>query len=384
MATQRVFPKTHARNQHADSALPPQAADSEQLLDVSIVIPLLNEEENLERLYLQLDDALAALGRTYEIVFVDDGSTDDSFAVLETLAQRDEHVRVVRLRRNFGQTAAFSAGFDIARGRVIITMDADLQNDPADIPRLLDKMAEGYDVVSGWRVKRQDQLVRRKLPSRLANALISRMTGVRLHDYGCSLKAYDREVIKNVKLYGEMHRFIPALASWMGVRVAEIPVNHRARQFGRSKYGLSRVTRVILDLLLVKFLLNYSTRPIQVFGLAGILSLGLGTAVGLYLSAQKIFWGQSLADRPLLLLAVMLVVLGVQLIMMGLLGELMVRTYYEAQNKPIYAVRQYASKAPEPAAEAMRPLPQIGRNGRRGGGEPLLGHGNGMAANRRP
>jgi glycosyltransferase involved in cell wall biosynthesis len=321
---------------------------SQPKIDVSIVIPLLNEEENLVQLHTQLDTALSGLTATYEIIFVDDGSTDASFAVLQRLQAEDEHVRVVRLRRNFGQTAAFSAGFDIARGDVIITMDADLQNDPADIPMLLEKVAEGYDIVSGWRVQRMDQYLKRRLPSRLANGLISNVTGVRLHDYGCSLKAYRREVIQNVHLYGELHRFIPALASWMGVRVAEVPVNHRPRQFGRSKYGLNRTVKVLLDLLTVKFLLSYATRPIQVFGLAGIFSLGLGTFLGGYLTFGRVFFGQPLTDRPLLLLAVLLIVLGVQLIIMGLLGELVIRTYYEVQDKPRYVVREIVENANTP------------------------------------
>ena len=309
-------------------------------IDVSIVIPLLNEAENLDQLYSQLASALNNLDRTSEIIFVDDGSNDGSFEILKKLQDEDERVWVIRFRRNFGQTAGFSAGFDAARGKVVITMDADLQNDPADIPRLLEKIDEGYDVVSGWRIDRQDTLITRKLPSRAANALISKLTGVALHDYGCSLKAYRREVIQNIKLYGEMHRFIPALASWMGVQVAEIPVNHRARQFGKSKYGLGRIVRVILDLLTVKFLLDYATRPIQIFGLLGLISFGGGVALGGYLSIARLFFNQPLGDRPILLLAVLLIVLGVELIIMGLLGELIVRTYHETQKKPIYMIKE--------------------------------------------
>jgi glycosyltransferase involved in cell wall biosynthesis len=237
-------------------------------------------------------------------------------------------------------------------------MDADLQNDPADIPMLLGKVAEGNDIVSGWRVQRMDQYLKRRLPSRLANGLISNVTGVRLHDYGCSLKAYRREVIQNVHLYGELHRFIPALASWMGVQVAEVPVNHRARQFGRSKYGLNRTVKVLLDLLTVKFLLSYATRPIQVFGLAGMVSLGLGTSLGVYLTFAKLFLDQPLADRPLLLLAVLLIVLGVQLIIMGLLGELVIRTYYEVQDKPRYVVREVVDSAEAPRNGRQRYFPK--------------------------
>jgi len=328
----------------------PQLDGGGEVIDLSIVIPLLNEEESLEPLYTALDRVLSRLGKTYEIIFVDDGSTDGSFQVLKGLCERDDRVRAVRLRRNFGQTAAFTAGFDLARGEVIVTLDADLQNDPADIPLLLAKLDEGYDIASGWRVQRHDAFVKRKLPSRVANALISRMTGVKLHDYGCSLKAYRREVVKNIRLYGELHRFIPALASWMGVRVAEVPVNHSPRTRGKSKYGLSRTVKVALDLLTVKFLLDYATRPIQMFGLLGALCLALGVTVGGYLSYARLVLGQPLADRPLLLLAILLVVLGVQLVIMGLLGELMVRTYYEAQGKSIYVIREVLDRSASRAA----------------------------------
>ncbi len=365
MATQDVASRAdHHQSELRPTALPPTEAAGDEPVEVSVVIPLLNEEDNLERLHQQLQQTFGGLGKTYEIVFVDDGSTDGSFAVLGALQRRDPHVRVVRLRRNFGQTAAFAAGFDLARGEVVITMDADLQNDPADIPRLLQEIAAGYDIVSGWRIRRQDQWLRRRLPSKIANALISRLTGVNLHDYGCSLKAYRSEVVKGIRLYGEMHRFIPALASWMGVRVAEVPVNHRPRQFGRSKYGLSRTVRVILDLLTVKFLLNYATRPIHVFGLVGLLCLGLGGTIGTYLSAGRLFLNQPLSDRPLLLLAVLLVVLGVQFVIMGLLGELVVRTYFEAQDKPIYAVREVLgadTAEVAPTGAAGRRLPHADR-----------------------
>jgi glycosyltransferase involved in cell wall biosynthesis len=314
-------------------------------VDVSIVIPLLNEVDNLELLYAQLRPLLDSLGKTCEVILVDDGSTDGSYQVLQRLHEQDDRIRVVQLRRNFGQTAAFTAGFDLSRGDVIITMDGDLQNDPADIPRLLEKIDEGYDVVSGWRVNRQDAFLSRRLPSHAANWLISKATGVALHDYGCSLKAYRREVLTNTKLYGELHRFIPALASWMGVRVAEIPVNHASRRFGTSKYGLKRTFNVFLDLLTVKFLLDYATRPIQVFGLLGLICLSAGSALLSYLVVIRLFLNQPLGDRPLLLLAVLLLVMGVQLIIMGLLGELVVRTYYEAQKKPIYMVRDVQHKS---------------------------------------
>lgn len=309
-------------------------------LKLSIVIPVFNEEKNLEPLHQQLREALQGMDEDYEIIFVDDGSIDGSFELLRKLHQEDNRLKVIRFRRNFGQTAAFSAGFDLARGRVIVTMDADLQNDPADIPKLLAHIDEGYDVVSGWRSPRRDPFLTRRLPSMIANRLISEITGVKLHDYGCSLKAYRRDVIENVQLYGELHRFIPALASWMGVRVAEVKVRHSPRRYGRSKYGLSRTLRVLLDLLTVRFLLSYSTRPIQIFGLLGAVSFMLGGVIGAYLSFIRLFLGEPIADRPLLLLAILLVVVGVQFVTMGLLGELVVRTYYETQNKAIYAIKE--------------------------------------------
>ncbi len=310
-------------------------------IDLSVVVPVFNEEKNLEPLFAQLIRVLESLGRRYEIVAVDDGSTDGSFATLQRLHAANPRIKVVRFRRNFGQTAAFAAGFDCARGEVVITIDADLQNDPADIPQLLDKMTEGYDVVSGWRKDRQDRFLNRRLPSMIANWLISVVTGVHLHDYGCSLKAYHRDVVKNVHLYGELHRFIPALASWMGVSVSELPVAHNPRRFGQSKYGLSRTMRVVLDLLTVRFMLSYSARPMQLFGGMGLLAFALGVISGLYLSAQKIIHGYHYSiDRPLLLLSVLLVVVGVQMVSMGLLGELIVRTYHEAQGKPIYMIRE--------------------------------------------
>jgi glycosyltransferase involved in cell wall biosynthesis len=309
-------------------------------IDLSVVIPVLNEAENLDPLYSQLIDVLTKTVKSYEIIFVDDGSTDSSFEILKKLQKQDDHVQVIRFRRNFGQSAAFSAGFDYASGNVIVTMDADLQNDPADIPNLLKKLEDGYDVVSGWRINRRDGYLTRQLPSRIANFITSAITGVKLHDYGCSLKAYRREVAKNIKLYGEMHRFIPALASWMGIRVDEIPVNHAPRKSGKSKYGIMRTVRVLLDLVTVKFLLGYSTRPIQIFGLLGGICFSLGLIVGAYLSILKIFFGYPLRDRPLLLLSILFVIFGVQLITMGLLGELVVRSYYESQNKPTYMVKE--------------------------------------------
>lgn len=310
---------------------------------ISIVIPLYNEEETIPHLYPALDAAIANCGQPTEVIIVDDGSKDRSFALLREIALKDPRFTVVRLRRNSGQTAAFQAGFDLARGEVIITMDADLQNDPMDIPLLMAKIDEGYDIVSGWRKDRQDRYWDRKLPSMLANRLISNVTDVRLHDYGCSLKAYRRDVLQYVRLYGELHRFIPALASQVGGTVTEVPVNHRARQFGRSKYGISRTVRVMLDLVTVWFLGTFSTRPIHVFGTLGILSMATGMLFGFYLTFVKLFMGQDIGGRPLLLLAVLLVVIGVQLVTMGLLGEMITRTYYESQGKSIYIVREIVS-----------------------------------------
>ena len=307
---------------------------------ISVVIPLYNEEEAIDELYRQLTAALEAYGAPYEVIVADDGSTDGSFEKLSAIHQRDPRWRIIRFRRNFGQTAGFSAGFDRARGEVILTIDADLQNDPADIPKLMAKIDEGYDIVSGWRVDRQDTFLTRKLPSMVANRLISHSTNVQLHDYGCSLKAYRADVVKNINLYGELHRFIPAMASGYGVRVAEAPVNHRAREHGKSKYGISRTFRVLLDLMTVYFLLGYSTRPIHVFGGVGLISFGLGVLIGLYLTLVKFALGQDIGTRPLLLLAVLLILLGVQMIAMGLLGELIIRTYYESTGKSIYYVRE--------------------------------------------
>lgn len=307
---------------------------------LSIIVPIYNEEESIPHLYQRLTDALEKLAKPYEIIAADDGSHDHSFALLSEIAARDPRWRVVRFRRNFGQTAAFSAGFDRARAPVVITIDADLQNDPEDIGTLLAKIDEGFDVVSGWRERRQDPFLNRRLPSIIANRLISWATGVYLHDYGCSLKAYRTEVVRGIRLYGELHRFIPAIASWQGIAVAEIPVNHEARRFGSSKYGISRTLRVVLDLLTVRFLLSYGTRPMQIFGLIGLIATMLGILIGAYLSWIKLMYGAAIADRPLLLLAVLMIVLGVQFVSMGLIGELIVRTYYETQSKPIYVVRE--------------------------------------------
>jgi glycosyltransferase involved in cell wall biosynthesis len=309
-------------------------------LDISVVVPVLNEEESLPSLHQKLTEALAGSGYSYEIIIVDDGSADRSFEIMRQLQSGDPHLRLVRFRRNYGQTAAFTAGFDRARGDVIVTIDADLQNDPADIPALMAKIAEGYDVVSGWRVERQDRFLDRRLPSILANRLIGWSTGVRIHDYGCSLKAYRREVLADVRLYGDLHRFIPALASAAGARVTEIPVRHYARRFGRAKYGLSRTFKVILDILAVRFLMSFSTSPIQIFGLLGLLSFLAGTAMLIYLAVVRLLLQQPIGDRPLTLLAILLTMLGVQLVTTGLLAEIVTRTYYESQGKRIYTVRE--------------------------------------------
>ena len=316
-------------------------------MDISVVVPLYNEEDNVQLLYEEIKGVLDTMAEQAEIVFVDDGSRDRTLAKLEAIQAGDDHVCVVSLRRNFGQTAAMTAGFDHARGGVIITMDGDLQNDPHDIPQLVGKLNEGYDVVTGWRHDRQDAFLSRRLPSQLANRLISWVTGVGLHDYGCTLKAFRREVIDNINLYGEMHRFIPAIASGMGISFTEVKVNHRARRFGTSKYGLSRTIRVVLDLITVKFMLSYATRPLHVFGTVGVVSSLLGVLIALVLTVQRQLYGVALANRPLLLLAVLLIFMGIQFITIGLLAELVVRTYHESQKKPIYYVRKVLGEPAE-------------------------------------
>lgn len=291
-------------------------------------------------MFSELKAVLDSLEAEYEIIFIDDGSTDTSLHLLEKIAGECDHVVVVSFRRNFGQTAAMAAGFDYASGDVIVTMDGDMQNDPHDIPKLLTSMEQGYDLVSGWRFDRKDRFFSRRLPSMIANKIISVVTGVHLHDYGCTLKAFHREITDGLRLYGEMHRFIPAIASGMGSRITEIKVNHRPRRFGTSKYGISRTIRVILDLITVKFLLSYATRPLQVFGLLGVFSGGLGALLFVVLVIQRQFFDIPLANRPLFLLAILLMFMGLQFISLGLLGEMQARTYHESQGKPIYAVRK--------------------------------------------
>jgi len=318
--------------------------------DISVVIPVFNESENLEELHRELMAALEKTGRPFEVILIDDGSTDSSWTVLRSLQQKDGRVKLIRLRRNFGQTAALAAGFDHARGGIIISLDADLQNDPNDIPSLIQKIEEGYDIVSGWRRSRKDKFFSRRVPSLIANTLISRLTGVRLHDYGCTLKAFRSEVIKNIKLYGELHRFIPAIASQLGVRISEVEVNHRPRKHGKSKYSIFRFTKVILDMMTVKFLLSYSTRPLQIFGLLGLGSGLLGFLISVWLSYQRLVLKVSVANRPLLLLGVLLIVIGIQFITLGLLAEIMVRAYHESSGKTIYVIREIIESETEGGA----------------------------------
>lgn len=307
-------------------------------MDLSVVIPVYNEEENVEPLISEIEAALSGLGKSHEILVVDDGSQDATFAKLRSIRKHLAQLKVVRLKRNFGQTAAMAAGLAHAQGAVVILMDGDGQNDPADIPALLRKLDEGNDLVAGWRYNRQDPFLNRRLPSMIANRLISFTTRVKLHDYGCTLKAMRQDVAKNLRLYGEMHRFIPAIAYERGARIAELKVNHRPRLRGQSKYGITRTLRVVLDLLTVKFLSSYSTRPSHVFGPIGIGSGLLGFVIGLYLTGQKLFYGHDIGARPLLLLAILLIFIGFQFVTMGLLGEMLARTYHESQDRPVYVV----------------------------------------------
>ncbi len=309
-------------------------------MDISVVIPVFEEEGNLRELYRRLRKVLSGLEQSGEILFIEDGSGDSSFEILKEISLNDGAVRVIRFRRNFGQTAAFAAGFAHARGEKIITMDADLQNDPEDIPKILAKLDEGWDVVSGWRKNRKDKFLTRRLPSMLANKLISRITGVRLHDYGCSVKGYRSEIARNIDLYGQMHRFIPALARWVGAEVTEVVVNHNPRKHGRSKYGLFRTVNVILDLITVKFLMSFSTRPIQIFGLVGFGSGAAGLLMFLYALYERQVYLIPMGNRPVFFLSVLLFIVGVQFISMGLLSELQVRTYHESQGKPVYSIRE--------------------------------------------
>lgn len=309
-------------------------------VDISVVLPTYNEQDNVGPLCQEIETVLEQYGRSYEIVFVDDGSRDETVVRLRALAERNPRIRIVVFRRNFGQTAAMAAGLEFARGEAIITMDADGQNDPHDIPALVERMESGYDLVCGWRHERKDGFWLRRLPSVIANRLISATTEVGLHDYGCTLKCFRRGVAKNITLYGEMHRFIPAIASWMGVNIAEQKVNHRERTAGQSKYGISRTFRVVLDLITVKFLLSYSSRPLQLFGGIGMICAGLGFLMSTIMIIQRVFFEVALSDRPLFLLAVLLIFMGLQFITVGLLAEVQMRTYHETQRKPTYTVRE--------------------------------------------
>jgi glycosyltransferase involved in cell wall biosynthesis len=331
----------------------------EPTLKYSIVVPFFNEQENVPPLYMKLTEVMDSLGDPYELIFVDDGSRDNTFKVLSDIYEHDHRVNVVRLRRNFGQTAGLKAGFDFARGEIVISMDGGLQHDPDEIPRFLEKIEEGYDLVSGWRRPRPDEWLVRQVPTRLVNWMMSKLSGLDLHDFGTTFKAYRREILQEIQLYGELHRFIPALASSTGARMAEVPIQSCGKRSGRRKNWLRDVVRVFLDLLIVKFLLDYSTRPLQFFGLVGLLSMGTGMLLGCLLITEKLYFHLSIVQQhgPLLLLGVALVVSGAQFVSMGLLGEMLARTYYESQNKPIYAVREVRSHRKEigDSAEPARP-----------------------------
>lgn len=336
----------------------PQVIERPELA-LSVVIPIYNEQGNIEPLHRELTQALEELGRGYEVIAINDGSQDDSGRMLDKLQEGDDRWHIIHFRRNFGQTAAMSAGFDAARGEVVVTIDADLQNDPRDIGKILDKFEEGYDIVSGWRQDRKEPLFLRRIPSIIANYIISRTTGIKLHDYGCTLKAYHFDVVKGVRLYGELHRFIPALASQMGVRVAEVPVKDRARKWGSSKYGFNRTFKVLLDLIAVIFLLGYFNRPLYVFGAAGFAVGIIGALLGLYLTVFKLLTENKIGDRPLLQLAVLLMVLGVQFISTGIVADMIMRTYHESQGKPIYFIRE--RRRAENQAESSRPPHRFNR-----------------------
>ena len=318
---------------------------------LSVILPVFNEVANIEAVYSELALAIEQIPGNKQIIFVDDGSSDGTSDLLTKIAERDNQVVVITFRRNFGQTAAMAAGFDYSKGDVVVTMDADLQNDPNDIPSLIEKMEEGYDLVAGWRFDRKDGFVLRRLPSMLANRLISWTTDVKLHDYGCTLKAFRKEVIKSIDLYGEMHRFIPAIASWMGIRLTELKVNHRPRIAGSSKYGISRTVRVVLDLITVKYLLSYSSRPLQLFGLLGLLSGGAGVLITSYLVFIKLFLDQAIGGRPMLIFGIFLMFMGLQFITVGLLGEMQTRIYHETQRKAVYVVRDLMVRGEKKTAD---------------------------------
>ncbi len=331
---------------------------SGDFITYSVVVPFYNEQENIPPLYVKLTEVMDAVGEAYELVFIDDGSSDGTYRVLLDIYEHDRRVNVLRLRRNFGQTAALKAGFDFARGIVIISMDGDMQHAPEEIPKFIAKLEEGYDLVSGWRVVRNDHWLRRQVPSRVANWMMAKLSGIELHDFGTTFKAYRREILSEIQLYGELHRFIPALASSTGARIAEVPIQDGVRKSGKSKYGLSRTVRVFLDLLIVKFLLDYSTRPLQLFGLIGLMASLFGGGICTYLALKKVLVQVAIMQEhgPLLLLGIALFVSGIQFISMGLLGEMLARTYYESQNKPIYALRDIKSRRETgDSAESPRP-----------------------------
>jgi len=335
-------------------------------LSYSVVVPFYNEQESVAQLYVKIIEVMDAVGEPYEIVFVDDGSKDGTFRLMSEIARDDDRVVVVRLRRNFGQTAALKAGFDHSQGEIIISMDGDLQHDPAEIPRFIDKIQEGYDIVSGWRVERTDHWLTRQIPSRVANRIMAKLSRVDLHDFGTTFKAYRREILSEIHLYGELHRFIPALASWAGASVAEVPITNIPRKNGKSNYGISRTIRVLLDLLSVKFLLDYSTKPLQFFGVAGLSCLAAGGGIGLWVFARKALLDEGLLANhgPLILLGMALVMGGIQFLAIGLIGELLARTYYESQNKPVYTVKQFIGRDRVEAKARTEPPRSAGAAGR--------------------
>ena len=318
-------------------------------MNLSLVIPVYNEQETLPLLFDSIYETMNVINQSWEMILVDDGSHDNSLAVLQEYAEKDsQHIRVISFRRNFGQTAAIAAGLDYSQGAIIILLDADMQNDPADIPMMLAKLDEGYDLVSGWRKDRKDNAFTRNFPSVLANGLISRVTGVHLHDYGCTLKVYRRDVLEGFRLYGEMHRFIPVYASSVGAKITEVPVRHHPRQFGKTKYGLERTAKVVLDLFTVKFLVSYASKPIYLFGGAGGLLMIVSAIIMFYLSVRRLFFSISIANSPLLQISAMFLILGFQSILMGLIAELLVRTYHESQRKPTYRIRTTVNLDQEP------------------------------------
>jgi len=338
----------------------------ENPLSYSIVVPFYNEQESVAQLYVKIIEVMDAVGEPYEIVFVDDGSKDGTFRLMSEIARDDDRVVVIQLRRNFGQTAALKAGFDHSKGEIIISMDGDLQHDPAEIPRFIEKIHEGYDIVSGWRVERTDHWLTRQIPSRVANRIMAKLSRVDLHDFGTTFKAYRRDILSEIHLYGELHRFIPALASWAGASVAEVPITNIPRKSGKSNYGISRTIRVLLDLLSVKFLLDYSTKPLQFFGVAGLSCLAAGGGIGFWVFARKALLNEGLLANhgPLIILGMALVMGGIQFIAIGLIGELLARTYYESQNKPVYTVRQSLGRGRTAVQSGRREPPRTAGAGR--------------------